>query len=116
MLSKTKIVHSRETHEKNTDKAHKLESEKFKVTKDAQKSLNVFLDITQIEEFLTSEYLRKEDISNLGCWNICSTYSNQYFFASTSNEQGSGGSRPITALASMLFNQNSSLPRFIKNR
>ena len=78
-----------------------------------QMAIKVFSDACQVEEFLISEYFSKDEILDLGCWDICSSVENEPFL---SNTGGSclDGHRPITALAIMLLNQYSSLPRSIK--
>ena len=113
MLSKMKVVHGRGEDELNPDNTL-LVSENCNFKRDHSKVVKkVFFDTTQVEEFLSSEYFRKEEVWNLGCWDICSTHNSQEI---CSKSNGSSGCRPITALALMLIGQFSSLPRSRKIR
>ena len=108
MLSKMKVIHRRGEDEGNSD-ITQLVSENSNYKRDHSKVMKkVFFDTTQVEEFLTSEYFRKEEVLNLGCWDICSADKSQEIL---SKSNGSCGCRPITALALMLIAQYSSLPR-----
>ena len=73
-----------------------------------------FSDACQVEEFLISEYFSKDEILDLGCWDICSSVESEPFLSNTGGSYPNGH-RPITALALMLLNQYSSLPRSIKS-
>ena len=108
-----KIAHARGENNENSDKT-KIVSEISRLKCDSPKVIEkVYFDSTQVEEFLTSEYFGKEEVLNLGCWDICSTHSSPQT-SCTSN--GPCRSRPITALALMLISQYSSLPRSMKIR
>ena len=108
MLSKMKVIHGRREDDANPNiTQHALKNSNCK--RDHSKVVKkVFFDTTQVEEFLASEYFRKEEILNLGCWDICSDHSSQEIRAKSNV---STGCRPITALALMLIGQYSSLPR-----
>ena len=79
-----------------------------------QMPTKVFSDACQVEEFLISEYFSKDEILDLGCWDICSSVESEPFLSNTGGSYPNGH-RPITALALMLLNQYSSLPRSIKS-
>ena len=76
-----------------------------------QMARKVFSDACQVEEFLISEYFSRDEILDLGCWDTCSSVESEPFISVGSCPNGH---RPITALALMLLNQYSSLPRSIK--
>ena len=77
-----------------------------------QMATKIFSDASQVEEFLISEYFSRDEILDLGCWDICSSVESEPFISGGSCPDGH---RPITALALMLLNQYSSLPRSIKS-
>ena len=113
MLSKIKIAHARGEDNENSDKTQ-IDSEISRLKCDSSKVVEkVYFDATQVEDFLTSEYFGKEEVFNLGCWDICSTQSSP---ETSSISNGPCRSRPITALALMLISQYSSLPRSMKIR
>ena len=78
-----------------------------------QMPTKVFSGACQVEEFLISEYFSKDEILDLGCWDICSSVESEQCISNTGGSCPDGH-RPITALAIMLLNQYSSLPRSIK--
>ena len=114
MLSKIKNVPTIRECESNTGNTQRV-LEKSKDKNDVESFKKVFLDVAQVEEFLTSEYFSTEECFTLGCWDNCSTYNNEQDSLKSSINR-SAGTRPITALALMLLGQYSSLPRSNRNR